>query len=140
MISQKQELGYSSRKLRFKAQLVLNTINYKDMAEKQNHDKVRSIKQQESSIAIKDDNLLNYYMDSFLDSKQQSFFIQRLMYSNTYLIIFPTGILMLVNTNPFVLIHENQLNMKKDERIIDYCYCISDCYKKHCVWLMDEKL
>jgi len=42
--------------------------------------------------------------------------------------------------NPFVVQAKLQLNLKKDEAIIDFCYCISDDFQNQCIWMMDEKL
>lgn len=62
------------------------------------------------------------------------------MDSGLYLIIFPSGLLMLVGFNPLSIHCQLQLNIKKDEPIIDFSYCISANYQSHCVWMLDEKL
>ena len=52
-------------------------------------------------------------------------FIQRIADSTSYFILFPTGLIMLVSSNPLALQSKLQLNLKKDEMIIDFSYCIS---------------
>lgn len=47
---------------------------------------------------------------------------------------------MLIGINPLTIHAKLQLNLKKDEVIIDFSYCISDNYQNHCVWMLDEKL
>jgi len=46
----------------------------------------------------------------------------------------------MVGTNPFSIQSKQQLNLKKDESIIEYSYCVSDNGKNHCIWMIDEKL
>jgi hypothetical protein len=60
--------------------------------------------------------------------------------SSTYLLIFPTGLLMLMSIAPLAVQAKLQLNLKKDETIIDFAYTIQDNRKNHCIWMMDEKL
>lgn len=47
---------------------------------------------------------------------------------------------MLIGTAPLTLQAKLQLNLKKDEAIIDFAYCVSDNGKNQCIWMMDEKL
>lgn len=44
--------------------------------------------------------------------------------SNTYLLIFPTGLLLLLSAAPLAVQAKLQLNLKKDETIIDFAYTI----------------
>ena len=90
-------------------------------------------------ISLKDEDLKIYY-ENKSKRKLPSFFVQRIMDSNNYLIIFPTGLLVTISVSPFALQAKFNLNMKRDESIIDYAYCVQSNFKNHCVWLMDERL
>ena len=90
-------------------------------------------------VIFKDEALINYYNN---DEQRliKPFFIQRIIDSGLYLIIFPSGLLMLIGFTPLSIHYQLQLNIKKDEPIIDFSYCISYNYQNHCVWMLDEKL
>jgi hypothetical protein len=53
--------------------------------------------------------------------------------------IFPTGFLLLVSVTPFNILGKINLNLTSKEYIEDFCYCISEENKSHCVWLLDIK-
>jgi hypothetical protein len=69
----------------------------------------------------------------------KSFFMQRLQ-DDMYILLFPTGLLMMVGMNPFSLFAKTQLNIKRDDTIIDFSYCKSLDNKNHCIWMLDNKL
>ena len=47
---------------------------------------------------------------------------------------------MTINTLTAQIQTKTQLNLKKDETIIDVAYCVQSNQKNHCLWLLDEKL
>lgn len=61
------------------------------------------------------------------------------MDSSTYILIFPTGLLLQVGISPLQIQGQMDLKSKKDETIVDFSYCLSDDGKQHCVWMLDEK-
>lgn len=66
-------------------------------------------------------------------------FVHRISDSSTYVILFPTGLLFMVSTNPLAVHSKMQLNLKRDESILEYSYSISSNFKNQCIWLLDEK-
>ena len=87
---------------------------------------------------FKDEKIAEYY-DNPQRRDLKPMFIQRIADSTSYFILFPTGLIMLVSSNPLALQSKLQLNLKKDEMIVDYSYCISSNRKNQCIWLLDEK-
>ena len=56
---------------------------------------------------------------------------------DVYILLFPTGFLMILGINPFTIHYKMSLNLKGDEEIIDYSYQASYDGKYHCIWLLD---
>ena len=113
----------------------MRAINYSAIGDK----KKKSIKIKEQAIYFKDDGVASYYQNEH-DRSLKSIFVQRIKDSGMYILLFPTGLLMLLSTNLFQIQSKLQLNLKKDESIIDIAYCIHEDNKLHCLWLIDEKL
>ena len=90
------------------------------------------------SIPIKDDQLIQYYNNE-QNRQLKSIFVQRISDSSTYVILFPTGLLFMLSTNPLGIQSKMQLNLKRDESILEYSYCISSNFKNQCIWMLDEK-
>ena len=87
---------------------------------------------------IKDDQLNSYY-ENEQNRQLKSIFVQRISDSSTYVILFPTGLLLMVSYNPLAIQSKMQLNLKRDESILEYSYCISPNFKNQCIWMLDEK-
>ena len=51
--------------------------------------------------------------------------MQRIEDSSVYIVLFPTGLLLMVSIAPLNIQSRVQLNLKRDERIIDHQYSIS---------------
>lgn len=100
--------------------LKLRTINYKYLND--NSDKPAKAKEQYMKFI--DDNVLSYYQNPY-QRKIIPFFTQRISDSSTYIILFPTGLLLLVTCNPLVIQAKLQLNLKRDESLVDIMYCVS---------------
>lgn len=66
--------------------------------------------------------------------------MERIDDSQVYIILFPTGLLLMVSINPLTITSKIQLNLKKDEQILDYKYSISQNGHNHCIWLLDQKM
>jgi hypothetical protein len=116
----------------------MKMINYNKVSEMQNFKPLKVISQKEQSISIEDESLKNYYMNRY-ERKLVRFFIHKISDSNTYIIIFPTGLLLMVAYNPMTIQYKLQLNLKKDETLIDFVYCVSNDQEYHCIWMLDEK-
>lgn len=72
---------------------------------------------------MKEESLAAYY-ENPQSRSIKPFFLQRMADSNTYLLIFPTGLLLLLSAAPLAVQAKLQLNLKKDETIIDFAYTI----------------
>ena len=91
----------------------------------------------EVTCLFSDSNLFEYY-DSKDSHLTKSFFIQRIKSSTTFIILFPTGLLLQLACFPLSLQAKLQLNLKKDEKIIDIAYCVDSSETHHCLWLIDN--
>lgn len=89
------------------------------------------------SITFNDANLILYYSMETHVRDLKKFFMERIDDSQVYIILFPTGLLLMVSINPLTITSKIQLNLKRDEKIIDYKYCISHDGHNHCIWLLD---
>ena len=85
-----------------------------------------------------DENVITYYLNPY-QRKIIPFFIQRISDSSSYIILFPTGLLLSVTCNPLVIQAKLQLNLKRDESLVDIMYCVSVDRKYQCIWMLDEK-
>jgi hypothetical protein len=123
-----------------KQSLTLRTINYKMFQDCKYviDKKTRQMKTKDQNIIFRDDALIKYY-ENKNGRKIKEFFIQRLLDTGTYLVIFPTGLLLLLSLFPFNILAKIHLNLQHNETIIDFCYCISDHRRDHCIWMLDEK-
>ena len=111
-----------------KQRIIMRTINYTDLTTKfESPDQLPrniNIKAKDQSFAFKDEKIAEYYYNA-QNRRLKPMFIQRIADSTSYLILFPTGLITLVSSNPLALQSKLQLNLKKDEMIIDFSYCIS---------------
>ena len=92
------------------------------------------------SITFNDANLILYYQNDTHARDLKKFFMERIDDSQVYIILFPTGLLLMVSINPLTITSKIQLNLKKDEQILDYKYSISQNGHNHCIWLLDQKM
>ena len=88
-------------------------------------------------MAIDDSYLQIFYSPDFKKNKQ--IFVQRIGDSGIYLLLFPTGLMYHLSVNPLSIQAKIQLNLQKDEPIIEVSYCLDEGLKRHCLWIMDEK-
>jgi len=44
-----------------------------------------------------------YYLNELVTKNNTHFFLQRIQDSHTYILLFPTGFLMMIGTNPFTV-------------------------------------
>lgn len=88
---------------------------------------------------FKDEQVAAYY-DNVVHRPIKKFFLQRVADSSTYILVFPTGLLLLVGISSLQIQAKLQLGFKKDESIIDFCYCVSENFRNQCIWMLDEKL
>ena len=133
-------LSLHSQKIKKSFQkLHLMTVDYNEFLIQKMSSRTRSQKVKYQSVDFLDEGVLTYY-ENKAKLKIIPFFLQRIMDYSVYMLIFPTGLLMLFTLNPFSVMAKLQLNLKKDETIIDFSYCKSENLKNHCVWMMDQKL
>jgi hypothetical protein len=64
--------------------------------------KYKPIDSKDQVISLKDEELLVYY-ENKNKRKLKSFFVQRVMESNNYILVFPTGLLLSISVNPLTL-------------------------------------
>jgi len=99
----------------------------------------KGLKVKDQQVYFNDGAVLSYYQNE--EGRQlKSLFVQRIKDSATYILLFPTGLLLHVSSNILNIQSKLQLNLKKDETIIDVAYCVESEQQNHCLWLMDEKL
>ena len=84
--------------------LVLKSINYRQLKSMNSRPKMKykAIDSKDQVISLKDEELLVYY-ENKNKRKLKSFFIQRVMESNNYILVFPTGLLLSISVNPLTL-------------------------------------
>ena len=55
------------------------------------------------NIVIKDESLIRYYSSELGTSNVREFMMQRIEDSPTYIVLFATGLLLMIGTNPFAV-------------------------------------
>ena len=97
---------HSANKPRWRQSIELRTISYEYIHERQFHtaslrgSTQKNLRKQQTPI--KDDTVIAYYEDEQLKNLG-SFFLQRIDDSQTYILLFPTGLLLMCGTNPFTV-------------------------------------
>ena len=87
--------------------------------------KYRRSQIKEQILLIEDERLANYYTNSE-NMKVRPMFIQRLVDSTHYLVMFPSGLLLNLSVSPFGILSKTQLYLSEFERIEDISYCVND--------------
>ena len=103
--------------------LILKKINYKSLKRKSQKSNDRTLKNKEQFINFKDDSVMHYFQND-KRRRMKSILFQRIKDSSTYILLFPTGLLMLLSTDLFSIQAKLQLNIKREEPIIDHAYCV----------------
>jgi len=100
----------------------------KEYLKKKYNEAEKNLSSKNQSITIKNKQLVFLY-DNDRDCKLiKNLFVWRIADSNSYLVLFPSGLLLNLNSNPLTLNSKQQLNLKKDENIMDCAYRVSlDC-------------
>ena len=114
-------------------------INFKDET---SLTKDIQLQYQPSHYKFKDERLITYYeAEDLRYADQKLMIVQRIENSQTYVVIFPTGLLFqMIALSSMMVQSKIQLNLKADETIIDSNYCVSTDGVYHCFWFIDQRL
>ena len=77
-------------------------------------------------LPFENEAVLNYYSEGLFDQQKEGFFSHRVDDSNHYVVVFPTGLFLLVCFSTFQIQFQQQLNIKKESNIVDFHYSVSN--------------
>jgi hypothetical protein len=79
-------------------------VNYQDLIDSQfNEKQVDESNINKQSVIIKDESLIKYYSCDLANKEIKPFLLQRIDDSTTYIVLFATGLLLMMGTNPLTL-------------------------------------